>query len=403
MFRGPRVAAAQRGATPPAGRSLAAGTDRIALAGLGLTLLDARDPSVGPIWRALEAVARPSYFLSWGWTTTWLAALPADALPKLAVITRHGAPVAAGFVGRRRQLRHGVVPTRGLHLNTTGRPEFDELCLEHNGLVCAPGTACSLGTLVAVLPTGWDELNLPAVDAGTFDPRDLGDAYRLHVDREVSAPYVDLPSVRATGDYLALLGSNTRAQIRRARRAVGRCELEVAGSAAQAAEIYDELVALHTVSWRDRGEPGAFADPWFDAFHRTLIAQRFAHGEIELLRLRAGGKTIGCIYNLVANGRVLFYQSGLARFADPHVKPGFLCHAEAIEHAAAAGRMVYDLLGGDARYKASLSTGASRLVWLRVQRRLTRFAVENQAQRWKRAFDAWRVARQRQAGGRASP
>lgn len=371
--------------------------------GTSLTLLDARDPSVGPIWRSLEAVARPSYFLSWGWVSTWLAALPEPALPELAVITRDGAAIAAGFLGRRRQLRHGVVPTRGLHLNATGLDELDELCVEHNRLLCAPGTACSLRTLVDVLPADWDELMLPAVDDDTFDPLDIDPGYQVHVDREVSAPYVDLASVRATGDYLALLGSNTRAQIRRARRAVGRCELEIASSAAHAIEIYDELVALHTVSWRDRGQPGAFADPWFDRFHRTLIAERFAHGEIELLRLRAGGKTIGCIYNLIANGRVLFYQSGLARFDDPHVKPGFLCHAQAIEHAAASGQGVYDLLGGDARYKASLSTGASRLVWLRVQRRLARFAVENQVQRWKRQLAAWRAERQRQAGGRASP
>ena len=363
------------------------------LADMAVALLDARHPRVEPIWRTLEAAARPSYFLTWGWISTWLSALPAAALPRLAVISQGPTPVAACFLGRRRQLRHGVISSRGLHLNGTGIAGFDELCVEHNGVLCAPETACSLRTLTALLPADWDELMLPATDAGTFDPHDVSAAYQVHVDRAVSAPFVDLARVRATGDYLKLLGANTRSQIRRARKTVGPCALEVAGSADHAAAIYRELVALHTASWRERGEPGAFADPWFDRFHRRLIAERFAHGEIELLRLRAGGETIGCTYNLIANGRVLFYQSGLARFADAHIKPGYLCQAAAIEHAAASGHAIYDFLGGDARYKASLSTDATRLVWLRVQRRLARFAVEGQVVRWKRAYVAWKAAR----------
>jgi hypothetical protein len=292
-----------------------------------------------------------------------------------------------------RALRHGVVPVRAMYVNATGVARLDELCVEHNRVLAVPDMAWPLGRLVELLPGGWDELVLPAVDAGAFDPLDVGADYQVLVDREVAAPFVDLARVRAAGDYLALLAGNTRSQLRRARRLVGACELEVARSTAHAFDIYGELVERHGASWRERGEPGAFADPWFDGFHRRLIEHRFAHGEIELLRLRAGGATIGCIYNLVANDRVLFYQSGLAAFDDARIKPGYVVEAAAIELAAAQGRAVYDLLGSNARYKASLSTDASRLVWLRVQRRLARFSLEGTARRWKRAFDAWREAR----------
>ena len=358
-----------------------------------MALIDARDVRVEAIWRGLEALARPTYFLTWGWIETWLSSLPLDAMPRLAVITDAGAVVAACFLGHRRVVRHHILPVRATFLNTTGIPHLDELCIEHNRVLALPGTTWPVAALVDLLPRDWDELVLPCVDAGALDPLTVGPDHHVRVDREVSAPFVDLARVRAAGDYLAVLGSNTRAQIRRARRAVGPCELEVAGSLAHAFEIYGELVALHTASWRARSQPGAFADPWFDGFHRRLIERRFGHGEIELLRLRAGGKTIGCIYNLIANGHVLFYQSGLAQFDDPHSKPGYLCHAAAIEHAAAAGRAIYDLLGGDARYKASLSTDATRLVWLRVQRRLVRFAIEDRMRHWKRAYAAWRATR----------
>ncbi|MEO7729674.1 MAG: GNAT family N-acetyltransferase [Kofleriaceae bacterium] len=361
---------------------------------LTLALLDAGDREVEPIWRALEAAARPVYFLTWGWVSTWLAQLPVEARPQLAVVRQGATAVAACFLGRRRLLRHGVVPTRTRYLNATGLPQFDELCIEHNTMLCVPGVAWPLQALIDGLPADWDELALPAIDATPLAPPD---GYQLVIDREVAAPYVDLAKVRAAGDYLSLLGGNTRAQIRRARRLVGPCELEVARTPADALEIYDELVALHTASWRRRGEPGAFADPWFERFHRRLIIERFAHGETQLLRLRAGGKTLGCVYNLVAHGRTLFYQSGLADAADPRVKPGYVCQAAAIEHAAAAGGAIYDFLGGDARYKASLSTGASRLIWARVQRRLVRFALEERARHLRRAFLAWRAAPATQA------
>ncbi|HEY0195732.1 MAG TPA: GNAT family N-acetyltransferase [Kofleriaceae bacterium] len=264
--------------------------------------------------------------------------------------------------------------------------QLDELCLEHNGLLARPGHAWTLAELIELLPGGWDELRVPAVDVGTFgEPEAIGRDFQVLVDREVASPYVDLARVRGAGGYLAVLGANTRSQIRRAGRAVGPTTLEAATSLGQAFAIYDELVQLHATSWRARGEPGAFADPWFDRFHRELIAARFAHGEIELLRLRAGDRTIGCLYNLVAHGRVLFYQSGLAAFDDKHVKPGFLCQAAAIDRAALAGHAIYDFLGGDARYKAQLATDSTRLQWLRVQRRLTRFAWEDRVLRWKRA------------------
>lgn len=355
--------------------------------------LDARDPRVEKIWRTLEASARPCFFLTWAWMDCWLSSLPADARPQLAVIEENGAPVAACFIGTRRFVRNGIVPVRTMSLNTTGVPRLDELCLEHNQLLAIPGRTFSLARLIEALPDAWDELALPGMSADAFSSTAPGDGYQLHVDRDVAAPYVDLARVRAKGDYLALLGANTRSQIRRARRAIGATTLEAATSVAEALAIYDELVALHTASWRARGEPGAFADPWFDRFHRRLIARRFAHGEIELLRLRAGERTVGCIYNLIANGRVLFYQSGLAAFADPHVKPGYLCQAAAVERAAAAGHAIYDFLGGDARYKASLSTDTTRLTWLRVQRRLARFSIEHRMRRWKRAYTAWRAQR----------
>lgn len=354
-----------------------------------LELIDPHAPEVEGIWRALEGRGAPPYFLSWGWIGNWLACLPRGRAPPLAAMLLDGAPVAAFFLGRRLLVRHFLLPSRTLFLNTTGHDRWDELTIEHNGVLCAPAALPSLAALVDALPGGWDELSLPALSRATFPGSALGEPLARHVvriDRESPSPFVDLAKVReSAGGYLALLSSGTRAQIRRSERAFGDLHLEVAAGLSQALDVYAELVELHTLTWRSRGLPGAFADSWFDGFHRRLIAERFRHREIQLMRLRAGGATIGCLYNLVSAGRVLFYQSGLRRFDDPHLKPGYLCHAEAVRHNAAAGHAVYDLLGGESQYKRSLATDEGALVWARIQRPLARFAAEERLRSWKRA------------------
>jgi CelD/BcsL family acetyltransferase involved in cellulose biosynthesis len=345
-----------------------------------LELVSGRDPRVEATWRTLEPAA-PSYFQSWGWIATWLAMLPPTQIPELAVVREDARPIAACFLGRRRILEHHVMPSRARVVNATGVPRFDELCVEHNAIIGMP----ALETLLALLPHDWDELVLPAFDASAL-PHLPSSPWRVCVDREVAAPYVDLARVRAApGGYVSLLGSKTRAHLRRALRAAGELTVEHASDVDHALAIYTELVALHTASWHKRGEPGAFADPWFDAFHRRLIADRFAAGEIELVRVRAGDRTIGCLYNYVWRDRVAVYQTGYAPLSDPRDQPGFVCFAAAIEHAAATGHAVFDFLGGDADYKRRLSTDTGALVWLRIQRPLLRFVVEDRLRTWRRA------------------
>ncbi|HET9483022.1 MAG TPA: GNAT family N-acetyltransferase [Xanthomonadales bacterium] len=343
-----------------------------------LELVDPYSSDAERIWRDLEAASPPSYFLSWGWVKTWLALLPREHAPKLAVVT-DGTPRSAFFLAQRWILRNRAMPSRALYFNVTGVPRIDQLWIEYNGLV---GRDMPLGDLVRLLPRiGWDELYLPALHDRAFGDLTAGDT-RILIDRRVPAYFVDLEQARAKG-YLALLSGQTRSQVRRAQREAGTLVVEIARDASEAIDIYTELVALHTAQWRAKGKPGAFADPWFDRFHRRLVTERFAHGEIQLLRAKSELGTIGCLYNHVYRGRVLQYQSGMAAFESEKLKPGFVCHAAAIDHAAASGLALYDFLGGDMRYKKSLSTGSTSLVWARVQRRRIRFFLEDRVRRWR--------------------
>jgi CelD/BcsL family acetyltransferase involved in cellulose biosynthesis len=355
----------------------------------GLDLIAAGDPRIESIWRALEAQAQPSYFLTWGWIENWLAALPAEERPSLAVISNGGEPAAAFFLAQRRVRRNFVLQSNALYFNATGSPRHDEVAIEHNGMLAAPGARRSLSGLLEMLPAEWDELYLPAIDRYAFD--DLGaptsplaTRYKVSLEREVSAPFVDLDAVRnVDGGYEALLHPSTRTQLHRARDIAGDVEIEIADDEDHAMDIWGELLRLHARRWASRGLRGAFASSWFEQFHRRLILSRLRHGELQLVRVSAAGKTLGCLYNLVSHGRVMFYQCGLASLDNPFAKAGYLCHAVAIEHNARAGHAIYDLVGGRARYKENLATGASRLVWVRVQRPLARFSIEENLRRWR--------------------
>lgn len=334
------------------------------------------------IWEGLAAESKATYFLSWPWVENWVATLPPTTNLELLVLMQGGSPVVAGFLGRRAILRNRVIPSRAVFLNATGLAEFDEICVEHNAWLT--NGDLGLRDVLDAMPFAWDELFLDAMDAVPD-----GNASRapewptlLKVRERRPCYVVDLEKVRATQDleYLTLLGGDLRSQIKRSYKlyqARGPITVEVASRPDHAREIFDELVALHQTTWRRRGKPGAFAASYFVRFHRRLIESRLGHGEIQLMRVRAGASTLGCLYNFVWNGTVSFYQSGVAYEADNRLKPGLLCHVEAVRHNARAGQQVYDFLAGDARYKRGLATDARELVWATVQRPRLRFLAED--------------------------
>lgn len=360
---------------------------------LKVELIDINDTDdLAPSWLDLQSRAAASYFTSWGWIGCWLRHLPASVRPQLLHARLGASTVGLAVIVRRRIWRQKIFPSNALFLNETGDPRFDHLTLEHNGIlvdtrVSYPVVPGCIRFLLDHDPH-WDELVLNRVSnpgAFRYAIPPSSHAALLH-DAVRPCHYVDLTAVKHGDDYLARLSANTRYQLRRSLRQYerqGDLTVEAARSAEEADAFLGELKSLHQAYWRQKGRGGAFANPFFERFHRSLIADRFACGEIQLLRIRAGTEPIGYLYNLLLDGHVCNYQSGFVYSDKNSVKPGFVSHYLAILHNLRAGARLYDFLASDDRYKRSLGTHSREMVSLCVQRKRVKFRLGRRLRRLK--------------------
>jgi len=300
-------------------------------------------------WQALESEADCGFFRSWTFLGCLAEARFAGA--RLLSVREGGQDVALALLGGGR---------RGGWLNETGDVARDAVFIEHNGLLVRSGCAAVVGPALAhavrvagpVVLSGVDDTTLAAARGAGW----------LELRQTRFAPRVDL--LACGEDFLATLSANARAQIRRSMRLFGAdLGLARAETLAEAQGFFAEMVEVHQAAWQRRGRPGAFADAGMRRFHAALIERGFPRGEVDLLRVAAGGRHIGTLYAFVRDGRVMSYQSGFCYGDDKREKPGLVCHALAIMHYAAKGYRVYDFLGGGDRYKTSLAQDGEMLHW----------------------------------------
>ncbi len=358
-----------------------ASSDRAARAASGQMAFSLRpldDPAtLEPLWIDLERRAEPSFFLSWQWIGNWLRTLPAGIRPwLLSLRDDRGAITGLAVLTPRRVRRLGVLRIGQWWLHETGDPGLDAPTIEDNGILLAGGPSAKAD--LAARSLRWVLDNAPDCDElviGGIGPeltaalrRAAGPRHSVRLRQETIRPYVDLGSVRAAGgDYLALLGRNTRQAVRRAVRLYeesGSLRLRIAEDPDEALDYLARLKALHQAHWVRRGQAGAFAPPYFERFHRRLIRDHFATGSIQLCRIAAGSREIGYLYNFVWRGWVHAYQSGLAYDDDNRLKPGLVSHYLAIRRALEDGLGTYDFMAGDGQHKRNLSTHAAPMAWL---------------------------------------
>jgi CelD/BcsL family acetyltransferase involved in cellulose biosynthesis len=319
--------------------------------------------SLGTTWRALELRSQASFFQSWAWTGCLAEERFGD--PWLLTARRGDRVVALGLFNRASAGRLGA---QALFLGESGDAGRDTIFIEHNGLLAdhaeepALHHACwqALADHPALGKHRWRVSGVAQSVVGM-----IADVRPVRILAQRPTFHRDL--TRMGGSALGSLSANTRQQLRRSLRgweAFGALTLTVAARE-EAGSFLDGLKALHQAYWIGRDKPGAFAEPFFERFHRALIDRVGAGQSVELIRIQAGDRVVGYLYNLIQDGWVAAYQSGFDYGADAdRLRPGLICHLMAMDHYAKAGMRLYDFLGGEARYKRSLADSESELSWL---------------------------------------
>jgi CelD/BcsL family acetyltransferase involved in cellulose biosynthesis len=348
-------------------------------------------------WRQLEQRSSCSFFQSWAWVGTWLSFLPRSVELYVLEVVDEQRVIGLAVLGARTLARHGFVRSRTLLLNESGIKDFDRMTIEYNSILAESGrerevVAAGVGGIGSA-NLDWDEFVVSGVQAPAFEPWRAAVAatnWRVVIQRESSCYFVDLDAVKDRGgDYLALLSSNTRQQVRRSMKAyekLGNLDISVATSVETAVEYLHGLQELHDAHWKGRGKDGAFPSEFTRNFHDRLVRDAVARAEVQMLRVTAGDEVVGYLYNFVKSGHVYFYQSGFKYTEDPKFRPGLVCHYLAVMHNLKAENHVYDFLAGPARYKQSLGTADVGMYWIALQKPRLVFAVERLLKRAKRVM-----------------
>ena len=325
-------------------------------------------------WRALLAqTGNRNVFASW----PWHAATLHIALPHLACVRffrdeSEASLVGMAFLGKQTK-RHWGVATEYGYLNQTGITELDQQWIEYNDILTskADAHACRVALLKHLIVAKLVDV-LVVRSTSDDSPLWLGDASQhndlaLFIEQERVAAYkAQLPALNADkldafNDILARYSSNTRSQIRRAIKYIeqqyGQINMQCLQGEAIAAE-YTSMQTLHAKRWRDSEYGSGFDNPAFNAFHRELWRhQAEQHFDVQVLKFSTPTLLLGFLYNFVCDGHVYFYVSAI-NYADKHnkFKAGLVMHALAQTHYAQRGCHTYDFMGGECRYKASLSS-----------------------------------------------
>ncbi len=336
-------------------------------------------PQLQQKWSELELKASNSIFTSWHWINTWLQFV--EYKTQLLTVTYHGKIVGLAFVIHNSQSKYGIQANQ-LWLNRTGNTSFDQIWNEYNDILCEKGLEYSIRS--AVLE--YFEKNL-----ATIDEFIIGVSNKKISETPFSNKLMQYTSWKTTSystnltaeyakwsEYLQSLSKNTRNQIKRSAKLFGGIEnisLTPAKTTHQAIEYFNAAGKFHKLRWVDQNS--GFQNEHFINFHQQFIENNFTSGYIDIIKIHIKDKTICYLYNLIYKDTVYFYLSGIEYGYDNRFKPGLLSHSLATSHYAKLGYKKYDFMGGEGRYKNSLSDNKSEMIISNFRRKTLPFITSH--------------------------
>jgi len=330
---------------------------------MNLSLIDDADrfAAMRAEWNALLADSDASGpFLTWEWLHAWWTHLGGAAALRLAVV-RDGSTLVAvtpllvsrgsfGWLSRLEFLGTGGAGSDYLDVIARRGLEREAAAAIARGLETQ-----NLTIHLRNLRPGATALQLPEQLSQTH--------WTLNQSASGVCPVIALAG-HTWDSYLATLGSNHRANVRRRIRGLEK-QFDVRFDRVAAEPDRDAclraLIAFHAGRFTDRGGSSAFASPALYGFHDDATRRLLSAGWLRMYTLRLDGVITACMYGFLFDGRFYFYQHGFDAACQQH-SVGLVLMALAIRSAIEEGAREFDMLWGTEPYK---------WLWAREARALT--------------------------------
>jgi Acetyltransferase (GNAT) domain len=240
-------------------------------------------------WQELEQrMSNTGLTNSWPWIKTWLDNYGDVVQTTFAFGNQDNWPIGAALITEATWSIRGI-PIPAVHLGTAGEPVEERTSVEYNRLLVAPENldAFAMGLI------------------GTLQQRFRWSALRLN------------GFVPEHAEALIRACANAGLHFR-----VDERNFPVFDFQKAADEGFPEN------RWEAVGEPGALQSDRVRRYHEDLIdaLSLWPQGSLIIFRVKQSETTIGCLFNFVEGGRVMFYKSGLPLFGDNRLKPGLVTH-----------------------------------------------------------------------------
>lgn len=344
-------------------------------------------------WQQLEKEANISFFQSWPWIDAWLTVARKEVRPLVFKINNQ--VVGLCFVGCGQTKDHRFLSFPTFVPWGTGRDYIDVSAPEYNSPIILPGHEKSVRqAMVSFLLTHprmskMNRIDLRRVPIEHYEDYVVEgyhyDIYKLEDSFSVTLDNIrnkDITNVFSKGAHSQIKQSMTHYQDQ-----FGEISYERAENATKAQNWFVELGKLNQKRFNEKSQKGIWDYPKLINMHRALLDRYFEKGLAEIVRVRAGDKTIGYLYNFLFKGRVYYYMGGFVYHEDNKLRPGMVTHSEAIQHYAKQNDLeYYDFLAGNQSYKKRLSDDSSQMIHFTVTRPCFKYKLSDYLRKIKNFF-----------------
>lgn len=345
-------------------------------------------------WKKLEKEADISFFQSWPWMDAWITVSKTHIRPLIFKVK--GKIVGISFVGQGKTKDLRIFKFKTIFPWGTGYEGIDVCAPEYNTPITISGYEKIVRkTMVEFLIKDKRFEKFSRIDFHRVPENEykdyIIDGISCDIYKYEESAEVDLKSLRDKNDSLnSIISKGAMTQIKKSiklyEEKFGKIRYEVADNTTKAHNWFVELGKLNQKRFNKKGQKGVWDYPKLLQMQRALLDRYFSKGCTEVVRVCAGNKVVGYLYNFIFRDRIYFYMGGFVFEDDNKFKPGLMTHYYAILHHLENGRECYDFMAGNQSYKRRLGGDAPKMLSFTLTKKSIKYSISKRIESIRNFF-----------------